>query len=1380
MPHGIFKGSLTDEIGNILARSTVFNKDGTSYLSPSPLEVRGVFKRDKMIWPSVHKYKFWAKLEESQLGIDPGKQNRIVLQVKAGADAKQPEGYPGGPINTDIFLRSCSWHAIANGVVKYGVMVESLSSWCTIDDDKTTSKVVQPTSGKVENTKADAKFSLHIQPNYGSGRRTTRIRMYQLNEATDNSIALINGEVIYIDVVQEGDVMVSIADYNNAQLTLYTNSNYSTIYNDKNAKQFAAEAENGVSELYFRISGSIHMQSGAENKTWFGQNRESLTSSNITFTSSYILSVYDVDCTNGYCSAKVKWNTNMPSASVMKEVMRDFIVTPSSFSHLGGYCEVSFYLMKTGTSVERSTQFTIAIPNSDQWIGSRKMTGKDCVIWQKGDTVTVPVTYANPTIDINEDAKGYVTEAGNSSIKSIGLYGKTFKLAKQTPIVYSHIEDVQLYIIDQLAYRKSVPYIGGDIRLSFKIYTNDSTYLERSFVVTAKHNNLIQTKTIVQEGVADSQDVEVTSSNYPNVASNLLISNIADNPAYVSFLSGFSKPKYLSSKWQVTATAASNLCHKLDKMIIVSPIYDTVSSDAHNASSNKFGIDVTVTGGEVNSEIRYDSVKIVCDSIKLDDQIDVLQSASGDAQKTTYFDTLGVVIENTTDKLSCTIDKADTSTHVYHGWLVCKENNDKVPGVATTIPYEVTSWSLGTVANDFTTVVFVQVKGYPSSKGQKRNIEIRVSVKDNSCDPVITNATQEGKDMITDYTNATWVSDLDLSAFTMKEGSQATLLQLQAPIYVGEGWYCVPVKIDDNTSATSVSFSFYIGNQDMREEKYMYTIPDYKTSNILTPIYGSWTQLGEYVTRTATLSVNDIKDLELEWTQVPYNGNRSVNSTPGKDYELKIEDDIDANENDWLDLDMSETHLVAAKNMTTKKRTATVSIRYKNGSAWLSDWISASVTQACMLSSDELGYKLVASPSDLVIDEADGTLSEPFSLISSVDYEGTVQRIYADADKQGLDCRWTTTDTGQYKMFFASREKLRTAPKQWTVTVSQRDNSQNAVPTGKTAKIAVSQPSYQFLASIDSKSDVTMSNGDTKSLIVRSLKTWPDGTTEEVPFTIAQSEYGWLSVSEAIVAGNYHTYTCNVFSINKGNANRSVKLTLKQSSTDEVITITVTEPNWKESNFDESAIDIYYDKIDENVYWICKKQFWSVVNQKNSSVADIRVRWDSGTVPSWVTCKITEPVNKNNGNLCVEFTTTGILEGTVPLTDVVKIDNGVYGISSCRVTKHAFIFNVGFEKDAEGTNVIYVSATATKVWSMYYVDSRMDNWQCEYTCTSDDRKCTIKVSGNTLEVFANYSNTTNARKTYTATIQQKYSMQKKKIAIIQLTKEDEAVYDFDY
>lgn len=1378
MPHGIFKGSISDEIGNILARSTVFNKDGSSYLSPSPLEIRGVFKRDKMIWPSAHKYKFWAKIEESQVAIDPGTQNRIVLQVKAGADAKTVGGLPGGPIDVDIFLRSCSWHALANGVVKYAVRVESLSSWCTIDDDSTTSKIVSPIDGKVENTKADAKFSLHIQPNYGSERRTTRIRMYQLKEDTDTSIALINGSVIYIDVMQEGDVMVSIADYSNAQLTLYTNSNYSTIYNKDNAKQFAAEAEDNVSELYFRISGSIHMQSGLQNKIWFGQNGESLTSSSITFTdSSSIASMYDVSCANGYCSAKVKWNTNMPSASVMKEVMRDFAVTPSSFSHFGGYCEVSFYLMKIGTSVERSTQFTISIPNSDQWIGSCKLTGPECVIWQKGDTVTVPVTDANPTIDVNEDTKKYVTEYADSSVKVNGLYGKTFLLAKQTPVVYSHIEDVQLYIIDQLAYQESVPYIGGDIRLRFKIYTNDSTYLERSFVVTAKHNDLVQTKTVVQEASADSEDVEVTASNYPNVASNLLISNIIADP-YVVFLSDFSKPRYLSSKWQVTATAAPNLCHKLDKMIVVSPIYDTVSSDSHNAS-NKFGIDVTVQGGEVNSEMRYDGVKIVCDSIKLDDQIDVSQSASGDAQATTYFDTLGVVIENTTDKLSCTVDKADTSTHIYHGWLVCKENNDKVPGTATTIPYEVTSWSLGTVANDLTSVVFIQVKGYPGAKGQERKIEIKVSVKDNSCNPVITSAIQEGKDLVIDYNSASWVSDLDLSAFTMREWSQATLLQLQTPIYMSEGWYCVPVKIDDNTSATSVSFSFYIGNQDMREEKYVYTIPEYNTNNILTPISGSWTQRGEYVTRTATLSVKNIKDLDLEWTQVPYNGNKSVNSIPGKDYELKIEDDIDENGNDWLDLDMSETHLVAAKNMTTKKRTATVSIRYKNGSTLLSDWISASVTQDCMLSSDELGYKLVASPTEVIIDEVEGTLTQPFSLIDSIDYEGTIQRITTSCYPADLDCGWSTTSTGQYKMLFTSKVKLRTGPKEWTVTVSQRDNSQNAVLTGKTVNIKVKQPSYQFLASIDGKDGVTMSSGDTKSLIVRSLKTWPDGTTEEVPFTIAQSEYGWLSVSENSVAGNYHTYNCNVFYINKGDTNRSVKLTLKQSSTNEIITITVTEPNWRESNFNESAIDIYYDKIDANA-WMCKKQFWSVINQKNSSVADIRVRWDSGTTPSWVTCKIVEPTNKNNGNLCAEFTTTGILEGTVPLTDVVKIDNGMYGIGSCRVTKHAFIFNVGFEKDAEGTNVIYVSATATKVWSMYYVDSRMDNWQCEYTCTSDDRKCTIKVSGNALEVFANYSNTSNTRKVYSATIQQKYSLQKKKIAIIQLTKEEEAEYDFDY
>lgn len=1393
MPHGIFKGSLTEEIGNILARSTVFNKDGSSYLSPNPLEIRAVFKRDKMIWPSAHKYKFWAKTVESQVQFDPGISNRIVLSVKAGADAKTVGGYPGGPIDVDIFLRSCSWHAIENGVVKYGVRVESLSSWCTIDDDTTTSKVVSPTSGDVVKDKADAKFSLHIQPNYGSGRRTTRIRMYQLKEANDNSIAIINGDVIYIDVVQEGDVKVSIADYSSASITLYTSSAYNTIYTDINAKEFAAKAENGVSQIFFKISGSIHMQSGATKNLFFGENGEELQPSYFRFTnSSYIASIYDISSKDGNCTAKIKWNTNMPSEQMVTQVMRDFSVTPSVLTHLGGQCIASFYLYKTGTSSDRSTLFIISIPTSTQWVGSKTLSGNEMVIWQEGDVVTVPITDANPTIAVNEDAKGYVVEDSDLSAPTLGYYSKSFKVAKQTSIVYSHIEDVQLYILDEYAYKESVPYVGGDIRLRFKIYTNDSTYLERSFVISAKYNTLGESKTILQQGSSDSQDVEVTSSNYPTIASNILISNITskENPNYFEFLSNFSKARYLSSKWQVTATAAPNLHREIDKMIVVSPIYDTLSSAQHTSSLNKFPIDVSVVGGEVNSDIRYDGVKIVCDEIKLDDQIDVQQSASGDAQETTYHDSIGVLITNTTDNLTCTVDKANATTHIYEGWVECKENNDKVPGVASVVPSEITSWSLGTVKNDLSTVVFVQVKGYPGAKGQERTIKLVISVKDNSCPSVNIDATQAGKDQVIDYDSETWVTDLSMKSFAFSEDSQATLMQVTSPIYTGGGWYAIPIKIDDNTTPTHTSFSLYIGNEDMRVSKYMYTIPQYKQDNILTPISASWSQAGDYVTRTATLSVANIKDLPLEWTQVPYNGNQKINSTPDKDYEVKID-----SKSDWLTLDLSSKYLVASKNMTTSIRSTVVSVRYKNGSEYLSDWVTSTITQACMLSVDELGYNMEASPTELTIDEVNGQMTLPFTVVKSVDYQGTMQRISVSVDQSGLVPSWSTIN-GEYRMVFGSMEKLRTSPKLWTVTLSQRDNSQNAVLTGKTATVTVKQPRYEFSVQTRGASDIVLNYKEEIAFKVKSIKHWPDGTIEEVPFTMTQSDYDWLTVTETSNLDNIHTYNCSVYSINKGEKNRSVKITLKQSNTNEIKYITITEPNWRESGFDESSIDVYHDKQVMNghisgqqlyAYWSAIKPFWSIVNEKESSVGDIRVSWDSGTVPTWVKCEIKETRGSgyldsvtNNGNLCAVFTTDSILEGTVPLTDVVKIDNGVYGIGSCRVTKHAFMFNVGFEKNAEGTNVIYVSATATKVWSMYYVDSRMDNWQCGYTCTSNDKKCTIKVSGNAIEVFANTSNNSNTRKIYSATIQQEYSKQTKQIAIIQLTKEDEADYDFYY
>lgn len=1378
MPHGIFKGNSNDEIGQILAKTTVIGSDGTSHLSPNPLEIRAVFKRDRMIWPSAHKYKFWATTDKAKIEQDAG---NITISVKAG-------DYPKGAVTEiNVYLRSCSWHAYSAGKRKYAVRVESLSPWCTIGDDSATSVVVKPTSGDVVKSEPDAMFSLHVQPNYGTGKRTTRIRMYQQKTEDEDSIALIGGNVIYIDVVQEGDTIASIADYSGSKIVMYTDQSYSTVYTKDNAEEFAATGKSGTSQIYFRISGSVHMQSGAENNIFFGQRGERISASNFSFAqTSQISSIYDISNDNGNWSAKIKWNDNIADDDAMTKVIRNFSVSPGFVLYYGGQCTASFYAYKTGTSSLRSTLFTITIPNSDRWIGSKTFSGDNLVLWQEGATLDVPVTDADATIRVNDDAKEYVTESNDLSNPSIGYYSKTFTVQKQIPVVYTHIEDPKIYLLSDYTYQDSVPYTGGNIQLRFKIFTNSSTYHKRSFVITGSYGTLSESATVTQEAASEGTDIEVTASNYPNIASSMLVSNVTDNPEYEEFLSAFSVPRYLSSRWQVSAIAESNLKKEIAKMLTVTPIYDTLTSDAHSSANNKFPIEAMIKGGEVNSEQRYDGVKIVCDDIMLDDQINVHQSGSSDAQDTTYFDDIGVVILNKTDSMSCEVSRADSS-HVYRGWLECKENNDKVPGVALVSPSTVSSWSLGTVRNDLTTTVFIQVKGYPVTKGQERTIEVSVSAKDLSCDSKTVNVTQEGKDKIIDYDKESYAEGLSRKDFTMLEGSEASMTG--PAVYNGNGWYAIPLKIKDNTTPTHTSFSLYIGNEDMREKKYMYTIQEYNHDNILIPISGSWSQIGSNVTRTATLNVAGIQDIDLEWTDVPYNGNKKINSEPGVDYDIKI-----TNGSDWLSLDLSSKYLVASKNMTTSKRNAIVSIRYKNGSEYLSDWISSSITQACMLSEDELGYSIEASPSELVIDEVNGSMTSPFTLVKSTDYEGTMQRIEVSVDNDGLDYAWTKS-SNEYKVSFSSVEKLRTAPKQWIATISQKDNSQEGVLTGKSVAVNVKQPCYIFTSSVANGKSIVLEYGKELSITISSMKRWPDGTTEEVPFTVAQSDYDWVSIKEDN-GNSSHSYILSAYSMNKGENNRSTRVVFKQSSTNETIAMTLIEPNWRESGFDESSIDIYYDKYAINghisgqyIYakWNIIRPFWSIVNEEESDINEINVSWDSGRTPSWVSCQIMKSrgngypeVITDKGNFVAFFSCGSILEGTVPVTDVIRIDNGVYGIGSCRVTKHAFIFNVGFEKDAEGTNVIYVSATATKVWSMYYVDSRMDNQDCPYTCTSSDRKCTINIKGNSIEVFANTSNTTNTRQTFKATIQQEYSKQIKQIAIIQLTKEDEADYDFYY
>ena len=1368
MAHGIFVGKGNESIGLILNRPTVFETDGTSHIATKPVEVRAVFKNDRMIWPASYKYRFYARTDESLIGIDPGTQDRIVLHVKAGAD--HPTGYPGGPVDVDMFLRSCSWHYQH----KYAVMVESLSEWCTINDDVSSKAVVTPTVGECEQSKPDVTYSLHIQPNYGTGQRVTRIRMYQVKSA-DDTLPLIDGKVIYIDVVQEGDVAVSIADYSSPSLYLYTDSRYDTPYGYANAKEYAVDALNPAdltSTIYFKIQGSIHMQSGAQKAIWFGQNGESLVPSDFTFTDQYIQSIYNISCDDGKWRASFRWKQNMPSTATMKEVVRNFQVTPSTLAFNGGICEMSFYLYKEGTVGERSTQFTITLPTSDNWVGSARMTSTDCMIWQKGGNVTSVMTNAKPTMSVNKDAQSYVKEAVDISNPSIGLYGMRYNVAAQTPSVYTHIEDVELLIIDQQTYQKTIPNIGGDLVIRFKIFTNDSTFLERSFVLSMQWNGLSQSATVVQQGSSNGNDIEVTPISYPQVANDITIYDVVDdNSVYTQYLDILPpKPSYQGGKWCLYAVAEPNLPKKIGKTIVVAPIYDIATSGAHTSTSNKFPIQVTVRSGEVDSEMRYQAIGILSNSVNLEGVIEVPQSASANARDTIYHDTEQVTVTNTTDNLSSTVTRAG-SNHIYDAWIEMRENNTTAGDDAYVTPTTVTSWSLGTVKNDLTTTLFVQVKGYSASKGKERTVSFTVSLADTSVASVKGEVQQDGKDVVYDYSTEQWSSDLVLSDFVVAEGSQAAIMSPTTPIYTGNGWYAVPMKLDDNTTPTSMSYSLYIGNRDMRTEGYKYNISNYKQDSVLTPISAHWTQTGDYVTRTAKMSIAGLEDIDLRWTQVPYNGPASVNGEPNKDYEVSVAADAAT----WLSLDLSNRYLVSSKNLTVTPRATKVTVRYKRGSEYIGNTVNCDITQSCMASLDELGYQISVSETVLYIDEVDGHLTSPFTLVKSIDAEGTVYRISVSGNDSSLVVATASKDDG-YKVSVIAKDKLRTNPKQWTLTATQLQNTQDATPTGKKATFIVKQAAYKFSALINGASSIKMGPGSTAEIRVVSTKQWlGSATLEEVPFTISQSDYDWLSITDNGSVNGIHTYTARVYSINREDKNRSVRISFKQDNTNEIAYLDVTEPNWQESELDETEINFYNPS---NIYI---RTFNSEVNEVPTPISSINVKWDySSTAPSWVSCAIQNNTTGDGKQLMARLTIPSILTGTSMQSDVVRIDNGTYGIGSFRVNRHAFMFNVGFEKDAEAMNVFYVSATSTKVWSLYFVDSRMDNSDCEYTCTSDDGMCTINVSGNAIEVFANNDNISNRRIIYNATMKQKWSEQEKKIVIYQLTLAEEAEYEFFY
>lgn len=1362
-----YLGRSINECGDIKKCMLVKDAEGnyTQYTSYVPKSIRAVFKNDRLIWPKVSKFKFWISLDPTATKKD---YSNIIIHVKAGWQKNPTDKPTSEPHPITVYVKS----SYRSGRVKCPYYVTTPSDWVTIENTTDKEATINPYEQEIpDNVPYDSKFTVYIKNNIHSLDRTTFLTIYQVDPLTGlpTDMGGDQDEAMHITVIQDGDEQFSNAEFsdNVANVTWYEDSNFNVpciVYGDN--KGNGASTTNGYTKLYCIVTGKSFMWSGTTKTVYFGENGEYLDSS--SFISEFAENVFNVSYYgSGKWTATIKWKDNLPSQSARKITISNKSLSPSdTINYSGGTVTVSFDLNVTGIASARNMPVTLQIPSSEKWLGNARLEGTlSC--WQNEGQVSIPIIDANPTITPDINAKKWVT-SNSPIISNSNNYSQSFKISPTPVKSKSYIESEEIY-----EGKEKVTYIKStttSITLAFKIWRNDETYEERKCTFTIAYSGISSPLVLTQKATSIGESYEVTKYNYPEILKNNEI-KVALNGIDAAFITSISQVYIKASKWRVDIGLKEN-GHKTIEPCIKNILLDKSFLESSNQNLN---LQFEIISGEVNSERRFQTLSITCTRIYLDDETTLIQQGTGDAVPTKYHDnelcTIGIVEDGT----QVTINKANEK-HKYVVTLNIKENLNKEEGTAYKKPTRIANWSLGILNNDITSILYVQIKGYPAYKGKQRTINI--SIQANICREIEkTSIVQYGKDVVLDKTKEIDCNTLGYSDFKLINNSEASINTENMPKYTDNGWYAITLNVKENTIPDSYEKCVTIGNTNFPKpltpniDDYNYKVTEYINDTYI-PFYAWWKQTGHMIKREATMKISDINDtLSLIWPEVPYTGNQARNGKYDRDWKY-----VQNTGHDWFYPDTSNTSFIATKNGTTKERTAKITFSFYNndGTNKVANINDTTITfvQNPLKSIDELGYVFERENDEpVIIYENDGNIDITIINIISHDRYWNVCDIEPIDNIDGITIKRTLIDSYGIKLTIVPSNHIYSNNyKEWNLTLKQKTPNGKGY-TGKTILLNIQQAGYSFDVKVENSSSAYLdTTSGVASLSIVSFVTTRLGT-RPVDAIINQNDYSWLSISFNSRTNTTATYSCKAVNINDDVKNMKTIVSVRQQNTNIYKYVYLYNKNRRATELDESWIDLYSDEESH------EKSFWSIYNERVIPLSSHVKKWDStnsSTDPSWVMSSIE---NDEEKSYKITIKTNSVLDGLVPMTDVIRINNGIWGIGSFRVTKHAFKFYTTSESETEC--IMYVSSHAGKLWSMYYVTSTMDSEDIDFDFVMNSNGINVTKSGNSITLLPYNDNDGNVMNTnYEATITQKKSNQIIHVKIYQITHEYENQFEY--
>lgn len=1347
-----YLGKSINEVGDIRRNKYVYDEANKTY-TYSSIPIKAVFKNFRLIWPIVSKFKFWVSQDPEDMEYKYYAHHTI--HVKAGWKKTEGSKPTSEPHPITIYVRSCS----RSGRLKYPFHVDSLNDWVTIENTTDTSADIDPNEQEIpKDAKYDGYFTIYIKNNTHRTERGTRVRVYQIDPST--GLPTRNDDLVYIEIIQDGDEQYSGADFSNGVVaaTWYTDSNFNVLcnaYGDNLGN--GAEMTNGETDVYVQITGQSWMWSGTTQPVYFGNNGEYLTPSSF-ISSNYLYNAYDITYLGyGRWKATLKWYQNEATDASKKNTISNLQISPTNEVNWTSHTvTVSFDLNVTGMSYARKMPVTLQIPSSSEWTGNGTLENS-VYCWQNGGEVNTPITGANPSITPDIAANNKWVKRSSQGMTSDGnTYKETFNVSASELVTKSHIEDEKL-----IKNRKQVYYIGAtdtDITLAFKVLYNNEVYEERVCTFTVKYLETTEKINLTQKGEDVGNYYKITRYTNPEILTDKLM-KIALTTTEDVFITSMSEVYYNQDYWRVDLKIAENPKKVIDPAIKITDVPQYLTSDIHNNTSNQVYIQWQVVSGEVNSEARENILSVVCTSIKLDDEVDLIQQGTADAVATIYHDTEKCTLVNKQDNKTWTNSSADTSTHTYKSALIVDENNECESVVALTMPTKIVNWNQDVLNNDITSTVYIQVSGYPAHKGIDRYVEITISTP--ICKKAAdTSILQEKKEYVLEKDNEVWCEDLTKDDFTILDGSEAEYNKFNPIQYNGNGWYALLLDVKKNTTPTSYTHHIIVNTSDMIDTGYSYNVHEY-LSDTRIPLSAWWSTTGSLIERKAVINVAKIDDINLDWPEVPYTGEAFSHATYDTDWKLEQTEGWS-----WASYDTKNHTIVISKNKTLEKRTATLEFTFWDGETQILQTYVVSIVQDPMQSIEDLGYVIKTNNEKVILYEVDGTVDTQNILIESHDGEWSACDVTIEGGDGLTIKKYMIENYGVMLKISTTSHLYNTAHKMWTLTINQLSTDAGSY-TGKKTTVKVCQASYKLSAILTGYGD-TVSLDSTSKPVSLSVMSVVETDTQSIwtPVTVEADDYSWLEIGkETKSTGVLKTYSCTVTHINDSSSTLSAVVTISQNATGQSRQVVISNKNWQASEFDESWIELYYPTTIE-------KNFWSVVDNTTLPLNKQVKIWDkNGGDPTWVTTSIEKDAKKSYK---LVLKNNSILEGTIPQTDVIRINNTVYGIGSCRVTKHAFEWSCSSE-EKDGV-VIYVSATAYNLWSMYYVKSTMDGLDVDFELVGVPTGVKVTKSGGSLQVLPLLNNNSSYRKKYSMTLKQSMSGQTMQITIYQLSKEEEEKY----